>query len=388
MKNSKIKTLEDFLKERNFVLQRNEVTLEVEQFIRGKKVTFNDNTLYCQLEKNGLNVSANHILSFVQSDLLESYNPFEDYFERVRGLYQEANGDLIDQLAHYITAKDQERFNVSFKKMLVRTVACSLDDQVFNKQIFILVHEKQNSGKTTFLRWLVPPDLRKYYQENIETNKDGLIALSENFVINYDELAGLQKREVNSLKSFISKDFIKVRPPYGRKTIRAPRRASFVGSTNDLNFLTDSTGSVRWLCHEIEHINWDYAKDFKIDEIWSQAYSLYNSGFKYQLSNIEIAENEMANRRFQVVSDEAEILEDFFLPGNDTENHYFLTSSEILGFLKSRNASLQGLSSNYFGKILSSRGFNQESKYDPDSRYSKKGYYVRLRKPEIDKFIF
>ena len=121
--------------------------------------------------------------------------------------------------------------------MLVRTIACALLDGVFNKQAFILVHEKQNSGKSTFCRWLCPDILKNYIAENISTDKDSHIALCENLLINMDELSTLGKSEINTLKSLFSKDTIKVRRPFEKKAISVARRASFIGSTNNSEFL-------------------------------------------------------------------------------------------------------------------------------------------------------
>ena len=143
--------------------------------------------------------------------------------------------------------------------MLVRSIACALLEYVFNKQVFVLVGAGQNTGKSTFCRWLCPPFLSDYITEYINTDKDGLIVLATNFLINMDELATLSKTEINSLKSLISKDKINVRLPFARRTSVHPRRANFIGSTNNDEFLTDETGSVRWLCFEIEGtLNFDY----------------------------------------------------------------------------------------------------------------------------------
>ena len=44
--------------------------------------------------------------------------------------------------------------------------------------------------------------------ENISFDKDSLIALIENFIINLDELATFTRVEINALKSILSKSFI------------------------------------------------------------------------------------------------------------------------------------------------------------------------------------
>ena len=171
--------------------------------------------------------------------------------------------DYIKLLTSYITTNDQERFYNHFKKWIVRLVKCALIDDYYNKNAFILVQNKQNSGKTTFCRFLCPDSLSDYIKENISTDKDGLISITRNLIINLDELATLTRQDINLLKSILSKDKVNERLPYDRKNSIIPRRCSFIGSTNNSEFLTDLTGSVRWLCFEVENINFDYKK--KID---------------------------------------------------------------------------------------------------------------------------
>jgi len=100
------------------------------------------------------------------------------------------------------------------------------------------------------------------------------ILLCKNFLINLDELAVLSRQEINSLKSYFSKTQINERLPYERKNSIINRTCSFVGSSNMDEFLTDETGSVRWLCFRINSINWDYRAQIDINRVWAHAYAL------------------------------------------------------------------------------------------------------------------
>ena len=116
--------------------------------------------------------------------------------------------------------------------MLIRSIACSLNNSIVNKQCFILVHDKQNSGKTTFLRFLCSEPLKKYYSENLTLDKDGNISLCENFIINLDELSTLQKKEITALKSILSKQYDKSRLLFDSRAVSRSRTANFIGSNN------------------------------------------------------------------------------------------------------------------------------------------------------------
>jgi len=209
-----------------------------------------------------------------------------------------------------------------------------LEEGYYNKQAFILVHSKQNSGKTTFCRFLCPPALRDYQAENISDDKDSKIAIAKNFLINLDELSSLAKHEINSLKSLFSKDIINERLPYDRKNSIIHRVASFVGSTNMAEFLTDETGSVRWLCFEIKKIDWSYKQNIDINKVWAQARDLYLSGYEMEMNVDDISKNEIRNSKFQQLSQEAEMIPNFLLPAEENDiRASFCSSTDILMYL-------------------------------------------------------
>jgi predicted P-loop ATPase len=192
-------------------------------------------------------------------------------------------------------------------------------------------------------------------------------------------LASLNRKQITSVKSFISRQYVKVRPPFGDKTIRAARRTSFVGSTNQTNFLNDPTGSVRWICHLIKKIDWNYKKDFNIDEIWSQAYYLYLSGYKYELTSEEINQNEVSNEEFQLETAEMEIIRKHFYEGTKENRDFILTPTEIERIIKIHYNSTAKVSLNGIGRALSSLHFKRESHYRLENGHSLKGYCIKLR---------
>ncbi|HLW42699.1 MAG TPA: VapE domain-containing protein [Flavobacterium sp.] len=191
--------------------------------------------------------------------------------------------------------------------------------------------------------------------------------------------------EINQLKSVISKDVFKGRLPYAARETRLMRRANFVGSTNDSQFLNDETGSVRWLCFELtDKINFDYKKDIDIDRVWAQAYYMYHGGFKYELSAVEIEENERRNKKYTVRSVEQELIERFFYPpgiGNFREkivveqDIHFKTATDIKLIL-SKHAPGERTHEAKIGKALRALGFKIQSKRTEGYEYPRYGYYI------------
>jgi predicted P-loop ATPase len=324
------------------------------------------------MQLDGLSFSLTNLVAFLKSSMVSKYNPFTQYFESLPPWDGET--DYIQQLASFVNLKPEvrTRFDSHFKKWLVRVVKCALLDNYFNKQAFILVHDKQNSGKSTFCRFLCPPTLKNYIAENLSIDKDSRILLTTNLLINLDELSTLSKVEINSLKSLFSKDKINDRLPYDRKNSIIPRRASFIGSTNQAEFLNDESGSVRWLCFVIESIDWSYKEKILMDNVWAQAYYLFKTNFQSDLTPDEIKENEEYNRQFHITTSEFELIQKYFTPANKEEYEAFMTATDIVMQLADKTFGRVKLNPINVGKALKMLSFSREKKY-PEKVY---GYYV------------
>ena len=372
---NKFQLAKDYLEDK-FDIRNNIVSNEFEYRDKGKGEykPMNENTIYIKMQLDGVSLGLNNLVALLKSELVAHYNPFWDYFINLPEWDEKT--DFIVDLAQYVKVqmKERERFDNHFKKWIVRSVKCALEDDYFNKQAFILVHDKQNSGKSTFCRFLCPPKLRNYIAENLSIDKDSRILLTTNFLINLDELSTLSKVEINSLKSLFSKDKINDRLPYDRKNSIIPRRASFIGSTNQMEFLNDESGSVRWLCFIIEEIDWSYKDEVNIDLVYSQAFHLMNSDFIYNLTPEEIKENEEFNKQFQIITPERELIQKYMEPGTKQNHDRFMTATDILVYIKEFAPLVNNLNKNNVGKSLKFLGFNKV-KQGAKRIY---GYYVKF----------
>jgi len=159
--------VENFIQSR-FDLQFNEVSNEIEFKAKEEKDfrLLNENNLFRVLQHNNVKMSMANLMTLLRSDFVPVINPFHDYFTSLPP-WKEGDPDHIEQLANHLVAHDQLQFNHHFKKMLVRCIGCALVDTYFNKHALVLVGKKQNTGKSTFIRFLCPPRLKKYISENI-----------------------------------------------------------------------------------------------------------------------------------------------------------------------------------------------------------------------------
>lgn len=337
-------------------IRYNQVSQDLQISLKGEGQweEFEVNSFLIELAQSNIEVTPAKLDIFLKSHLVPRFNPIEEYF---RDLPKWEGEDHIGKLISYLPLKEQVLFKYHFKKWMVRSVKCGLEENYFNKQCIVLVHPEQNSGKSTWCRFLCPPALSNYFAEDMTNDKDARIQLTRNFLINLDELSVLAKKEINALKAYFSKTRINERLPYDRKNSSLHRICSFIGSTNRTTFLNDETGSVRWLCFDLlGKINFNYSKDIDINKVWSQAYHLayQDPDFYPELTLKDILENEERNKSYREPTMEEELLSKYFEITNDPKD--FMTASDVITSLNSVNVKLNMVT---MGKALKARGFER-----------------------------
>jgi hypothetical protein len=352
--------------------------------LQGRKRNFGDyqfvryENIWREVQRQGYKFKYEDIVRLLNSDYVPLINPWEKYFASIVPILDDNNNeiDYIEYCASFVKCRDaslQPYFNLMFKKMLVRTIRCALDDNYANRTVFVLVSNTQNNGKSTFIRWLNPFGLHQYYAENsLEDNKDSRIRLGEVFIYNLEELATISKIEINKLKAIISQVGTRDRKPFGRQAENIVRRCSFWGSTNLSTFLTDDNNT-RWLCFDIKKIDFTYMQKVDKDQMWGQAYRLYKSGYNSELSQDESESRDKQNTTFQIQTVEGDLLSKYFEPAKEGEYRaVFLTSTSIHErlLLLTKESRIK-ISSVWIGRSLSRLGYTRVRK---NNIY---GYWVR-----------
>lgn len=136
-----------------------------------------------------------------------------------------------------------------FRKWLVAMVASLLDKEVVNNVIMVLIG-RQGIYKTTFFNYLLPEELRPYFytKTNSDTmTKDDRLSLAEYAIICLEEIDSMRTPELNQLKALVTTKTINERAAYSRYKENRAHIASFCGTGNNMQFLTDQTGNRRWL---------------------------------------------------------------------------------------------------------------------------------------------
>ncbi|MDO8885577.1 virulence-associated E family protein, partial [Candidatus Oleimmundimicrobium sp.] len=136
----------------------------------------------------------------------------------------------------------------------------------------------QGKGKSTFIEILGVG----WYSElvgDISNPQEMVQIMQGSWIMEIGELSAMARHEVNDLKAFVSRKFDKARLPYGKRAMTFPRQCIFVGSTNDDEYLRDSTGNRRYwpIVSKVEGMidNKRLAKE--ILQIWAETYQLYRA---------------------------------------------------------------------------------------------------------------
>jgi hypothetical protein len=323
------------------------------------------------------NVAISDISNILDSDFVPDYNPFQEYFQ---SLPPWDGKDHIQRFADHIQTDDQVFWSAQLKKALVRSLACTLDN-VVNRIVMVLVQEAQESGKSTAIRFLCPPELQAYYKEEPMTHdKDGEIALTENFMWNLEELDELNKKQISDMKAIISRQSIKQRRAYDRREKHMPRIVNFWGSTNKAEFLTD-TQNTRWLCFNVISISHDYnntqtgTKNVDIHQLWAQAYHLYRNNFNYNLSNEDRKLRDTRNQSFEAATPEKQIiLRHFRQAHHSNPGAQFLPTVEIHAQILAKTHARIQISEHNIGRAMKQLGFTSTQRRVDGKPM--RGYYV------------
>lgn len=321
---------------------------------------FVENSILREILKAKVKCNINTLRNLLRSDFCEQFDPFKDYFDNLPD--NEDETDYITELANTITTTKQDLWIECFKKWFVAMVACVTNDKAINQTV-IVFSGKQGVGKTTWIEKLIPKPLKDYmFSGTINpNNKDTLIHLAECMLINLDELENLNRTEIGTLKELITKTHIRMRKAYGHNNETLPRRASFAGSVNTAQFLNDTTGSRRFLCFEVEHI--EYAHNIDINNAYAQARHLYKDGFRYWFNQEEIKEINLNNEQYQIRSPEEELLLTWFeIADRDTANNFLNTTQIATKLAERAKLNITDGTVMKLGKALKKHGYLRLSK--------------------------
>ena len=169
---------------------------------------------------------------------------------------------------------------------------------------------RQGSGKSSFAAILFG---QKYFTDWLPKldDKDAALGLLGKRCVEFGELDSLRRNELETVKAFITRQVDNVRPPYGRKSIECYRGTVFFGTTNQEEYLKDTTGNRRFAPVEL-HGNLDFEQLRRDkDQLWAEALFIYDLGLEPSLYlEGEAEEHAQEIRADKMVKDESHFMED------------------------------------------------------------------------------
>ena len=262
------------------------------------------NTLRREIDNDiGIITSSDNLYSIIESSFSPRINPIQEYFKALPLVdigCDKGNSNIsslslkaIPELASCVVVRNHEKWLPYLTKWLVAVVANAMDDRECRNHTCLVLTGEQGKFKTTFLDLLCPPILHSYsYTGKIyPQEKDTLTYIGQNLIVNIDDqLKALNKRDENELKNLITCPMVKYRMSYDKYVEEHPHLASFVASVNGNDFLTDPTGSRRFLPFEVLSIDINRAKAISMDSVYTEGKALLNVVFHYWFDDDEIAE--------------------------------------------------------------------------------------------------
>lgn len=196
----------------------------------------------------------------------------------------------------------------------------------------------QGCGKSTFCHRLLPPHLRQYFLDhiNLSNKNDKEMALTNNLLVNLDELDQIRPSRQAELKQTLSKVKVNGRPIYGREQQDRKRYASFVATTNNPHPLQDPTGSRRYLCIRIpDGMLIDNESDIDYEQLYAQVMDEVNCrNLRYWFTNEETCQIQQANQQFQQEQDLCTMLECCFRHAEKGESVQMVPVKHIIEILE------------------------------------------------------
>ena len=383
-KTATVEEIKSFL-DGHISLRFNEITSRVEYEIPADNtdthrfMPVNDrivNSLWSQMSTI-TRVNIQDMYRVIESDYVPVFNPFKEY---LNNLSKPGEQDYIRELAQTVRVKggeqEQKLWHLYLKKWLVGMVASWISDDVVNNVILVLIGE-QGAYKTTWFNYLLPPPLKQYFYTKTNANrmsKDDILTLAQYALVCCEELDTMRPAELNQLKAAVTMPSIDERAAYAHYHEHRKHIASFCGTGNNTQFLSDPTGNRRWLPFEVESILSPREHPFHYEGIYAQALSLYTSGFQYWFTKEEIQELNHHNKQFETPHLEHELVDLYFRRPIDSELGEFISVARALQMIS--NGISQKLSAVNVGRAFSDLGFKRVR------INSSRGFIVVCRTPE------
>lgn len=239
----------------------------------------------------------------------------------------------------------------------------------FSLDIILVFNGRQGIGKTRFFEKLALKS--QFFGEGIcldPRDKDSVMQATSKWISELGEIGSTMRKDMDSVKAFLTKSTDEYRTPYGKASLHYPRMTSFVGTVNDEEFLIDQTGNRRFVTIPLpSDLVIDYEtqiKQFDALQLWAQVYELIKDKDKsscFRLTEDEKRQLEKRNSSFvKPMKSECEVL-DILEEQQIQEQGYICTFKEmtVTEFIRIHNLKYDART---VGQVLKKYGYKSKVK--------------------------
>ena len=312
------------------------------------------NTLCMEARKQGINCWDKDVSRLLLSQVIPDFHPFQAYCE---GLPEWDGEDRVSDLARRVS--DASLWVNGFHRWMLGMMAqwMGMESQCANAVAPLLISTEQGRCKSTFCSILLPKELQSFYIDKFDlTSVSGCEQKLSLFgLINMDEFDRYGERSMANLKNLMQLKKLTFRKSHRNYYSQLPRIASFIGTSNQKELLTDTTGSRRFLCVEVTK---------KIDctmpnyaQLYAQLKAELLAGERYWFSAEEERDIQVNNQAYYKHSPEQELFFKCFRIPSAEEEGIRLSSTDIFCRLQKRfPAAFRGRSVSNMGRMLLAMG--------------------------------
>lgn len=207
-----------------------------------------------------------------------SFHPIKEYLEGLPAW--DGKKRLETLLIDYLGAEDSSYVRAVTRKTLVAAVARVYEPGIKFDTVLVL-SGPQGIGKSMFFAKLGGIWFSDSLTISDMRDKTGAEKLQGFWIMEIGEMNGIKKVEVETVKSFASRQDDKFRVAYGTVVESHPRQCVICGTSNSQHFLRDVTGNRRFwpvqVTGECSLHPWNMDKPL-LEQIWAEALTLYNAG--------------------------------------------------------------------------------------------------------------
>lgn len=312
------------------------------------------NTFCIDARSHGINCWDKDVSRLLLSQKIKDFHPFTNYMTNLPAW---DGTDRVTELAQRVS--DKPLWVHGFHRWMLAMAAqwMNLDAQCANAVAPLLISTEQGRCKSTFCSILLPEELQRFYIDKFDiTSVSGCEQKLSLFgLINMDEFDRYGIRTMATLKNLMQLKKLTFRKSHRSYYSQLPRIASFIGTSNQKELLTDTTGSRRFLCVEVkEKIDCtrpDYA------QLYAQLKAELLAGERYWFTSEEEKEIQANNRPFYKALPEQEVFFKCFRLPEEGEKGIQLSATEIFCRIQKRfPAALRGGNVRAMGRILTAMG--------------------------------